>query len=82
MPCRNGACVLDIFTEASVAIVLTERMTLIGQECIKQAKLAGQETPRIHLSLLFSALRFQAGTAMLVFCLSVFVVSFVCFSES
>lgn len=72
MPCRNKVCVLDILTEASVAIVLTERMTLIGLECIKQANLAGQETPITHLSLFFSALRFQAGTTKHVFCFCCF----------
>lgn len=80
MPCRNEVCVLDILTEASVAIVLTERMTLIGLECIKQANLAGQETPITHLSLFCFLLcdSKQAPPSMFF----VFVVSFVCFSES
>lgn len=78
MPCRNEVCVLDILTEASVAIVLTERMTLIGLECIKQANLAGQETPITHLSLFFfcSAIpsrHHQACFLFLLFLLFVFL---------
>lgn len=73
MPCRNKTCVLDILTEASVAIVLTERMTLIGRERIKQAKLTGQETPNIRLCVFLLCDSKQAPPCTFFVCLFVFL---------